>query len=95
MRRSDIAITPNLDTVADRQAPKTVWASANAATTSKNHRAGGSAAGNDESGVHTAEFVTPTKHRYRSMAPPLPGLPDIEMTKLEVRIGIAMAKNAA
>jgi hypothetical protein len=52
-------------------------------------------AGNDESGVHTAEFVTPTKHRYRSMAPPLPGLPDIEMTKLEVRIGIAMAENAA
>jgi hypothetical protein len=29
------------------------------------------------------------------MAPPLPGLPDIEMTKLEVRIGIAMAENAA
>jgi hypothetical protein len=52
-------------------------------------------AGNDERGVHTAEFVTPTKHRYRSVAPPLPGLLDIEMTELEVRIGIAIAEQDA
>jgi hypothetical protein len=52
-------------------------------------------AGNEESGMHTAEFVTPTKHRYRSVAPPLPGLLDIEMTELEVRIGIAIAEQDA
>jgi hypothetical protein len=52
-------------------------------------------ADNDESGMHTAEFVTPTKHRYRSVAPPLPGLLDIEMTELEVRIGIAIAEQDA
>jgi hypothetical protein len=52
-------------------------------------------AGNDEKGVHTAEFVTPTKHRYRSMAPPLPGPLNIEITELEVRIGIAIAEQDA
>ena len=30
-------------------------------------------AGSGENGVHTAEFTTPTRHRYRSTAPPLPG----------------------
>ena len=44
-----------------------------------------------KNGVHTAEFVTPTGSRYRSTAPPLPGVPDIELTELEVRIGIAIA----
>jgi hypothetical protein len=48
-----------------------------------------------ENGVHTAEFVTPTGARYRSTPPPLPGLPTIEMTELEVRIGIAIAQYAA
>jgi hypothetical protein len=48
-----------------------------------------------EHGVHTAEFVTPTGHRYRSTAPPLPGSPDIEVTELEVRIGIAIAEQEA
>jgi hypothetical protein len=46
----------------------------------------------DENGVHTAEFVTPTGSRYRSTAPPLPGVPDIELTELEVRIGFAIAE---
>jgi hypothetical protein len=48
-----------------------------------------------ENGVHTAEFVTPTGARYRSTPPPLPGLPTIEMTELELRIGIAIAQYAA
>ncbi len=52
-------------------------------------------AGSDETGVHTAEFVTPTGARYRSTAPPLPGMPDIEITQLEVRIGIAIAEQDA
>jgi hypothetical protein len=47
-------------------------------------------AGTDE-GVHAAEFVTPTGTSYRSTAPPLPGMPGIDMAELEVRIGIALA----
>ncbi|MDX1883897.1 DUF222 domain-containing protein [Mycolicibacterium sp. 120270] len=46
----------------------------------------------DETGVHSAEFTTPTQHRYRSTAPPTPGQPTIEITELEVRIGIALAQ---
>jgi hypothetical protein len=45
----------------------------------------------DESGVHTAEFVTPTGARYRSTAPPLPGAPMMTVSAVEVRIGIALA----
>jgi hypothetical protein len=52
-------------------------------------------AGADESGVHTADFETPTGHRYRSTAPPLPGRPDIEVTELEIKIGIAIAEQDA
>src|SRR4051812_11806850 len=52
-------------------------------------------AGTDHNGVHTAEFSTPTRHRYRSTAPPLPSLPDIDMTKLEIKIGIAIAQHDA
>jgi hypothetical protein len=48
-----------------------------------------------EDGVHAADFLTPTGARYRSTPPPLPGLPDIETTKLEVRIGIAIAAQDA
>ena len=46
----------------------------------------------DESGVHTAEFVTPTGKRYRSTAPPLPGPVEVLVSEVEARIGIAMAK---
>ncbi len=46
----------------------------------------------DETGLHAAEFVTPTGASYRSTAPPLPGLPGIELTELETRIGIAIAE---
>ncbi|HJT93499.1 MAG TPA: HNH endonuclease signature motif containing protein, partial [Mycobacterium sp.] len=44
----------------------------------------------EETGVHTAEFVTPTGARYRSTAPRLPGTPLITVSEVEVRIGIAM-----
>ena len=52
-------------------------------------------ADNDENGVHTAEFTTPTRHRYRSTAPPLPGEPGIHLAETEVRIGIALAEYRA
>ena len=52
-------------------------------------------AGSGENGVHTAEFTTPTRHRYRSTAPPVPGLSDVEVTELEIRIGIAIAEQDA
>ncbi len=52
-------------------------------------------AASDEKGLHTAEFATPTGHRYRSTSPPLPGLPGIEVTELEMRIGIALAERDA
>ncbi len=48
-----------------------------------------------ENGVHTAEFVTPTGAHYRSTAPPLPGVRPIEVSELEVRIGIAIAEQDA
>jgi hypothetical protein len=48
----------------------------------------------DETGAHTAEFTTPTQHRYRSTAPPTPGQPTIEITELETTIGIALAEYA-
>ena len=44
----------------------------------------------DESGVHTAEFVTPTGARYHSTAPPLPGPVEVWVSEVEARIGIAI-----
>jgi hypothetical protein len=53
-------------------------------------------AGGDENGVHTAEFVTPTGSTYRSTAPPAPGpAPQIWVSELETRIGIAIAEQHA
>ncbi len=52
-------------------------------------------AGDDENGVHTAEFVTPTGHHYRSTAPPAPGPILVEVSELEARIGIAIAGQRA
>jgi hypothetical protein len=49
----------------------------------------------EENGVHTAEFVTPTGARYRSTAPPAPGRPVIDISDVEMRIGIAIARHAA
>jgi len=46
----------------------------------------------DENGIHTAEFETPTGAHYRSTAPPPPGPMVIEISELEVRIGIAFAE---
>ena len=51
---------------------------------------GWSVTADDDNGVHTAEFVTPTGVRYRSTAPPLPGAPLITVSEVEVRIGIAL-----
>jgi hypothetical protein len=48
----------------------------------------------DENHTHTAEFTTPTGHVYRSGAPPRP-LTIVNVSDLEVRIGIALAKHAA
>ncbi len=48
-------------------------------------------AGDDENGVHTAEFATPTGKHYRSTAPPLPGPALVEISELVTRIGIAIA----
>ena len=45
----------------------------------------------DKSGVHTAEFVTPTGARYRSTAHPLPGPVQVWVSEAETRIGIAIA----
>jgi Domain of unknown function (DUF222) len=48
-------------------------------------------AGEDENGVHTAEFVTPTGARYCSTAPPAPGPVEMWLSEVETRIGIAFA----
>ena len=53
------------------------------------------AAGDDENGVHTAEFVTPTGHHYHSTAPPAPGPILIHVSEIETRIGIAIAEQDA
>jgi Domain of unknown function (DUF222)/HNH endonuclease len=47
----------------------------------------------DENHTHTAEFTTPTGHRYRSGAPPR--APAIFISNVEVRVGIALARHAA
>lgn len=46
----------------------------------------------DESGTHTAEFVTPTGARYRSTAPPLAGRPPITVVEVPARIGLELPK---
>ncbi|GFG97190.1 HNH endonuclease [Mycobacterium timonense] len=47
----------------------------------------------DESHTHTAFFTTPTGKTYRSTAPPRG--PAITISKLEVRVGVALARHAA
>jgi len=47
----------------------------------------------DENHTHTADFTTPTGHRYQSGAPPRG--PAITVSELEVRVGIAIARHAA
>jgi Domain of unknown function (DUF222) len=48
-------------------------------------------AGNDENGVHTAEYITPTGAHYQSTAPPAPGRIKTWVSEVETRIGIAIA----
>ena len=47
----------------------------------------------DESGRHTAEYLTPTGGRHRSTAPPCASA--VVVSELEVRVGIALAQHAA
>ena len=49
-------------------------------------------AGTDENGVHTTEFVTPTRHRYRSTAPLAPGPIQVHVSEVELRIGVSLAE---
>jgi hypothetical protein len=49
----------------------------------------------DQTGCHTAEFTTPTGARHQSKAPPLPGLVIVDVSEMEIRIGIEIAKHAA
>jgi hypothetical protein len=49
----------------------------------------------DENGCHTAEFITPTGARHQSKAPRLPGLTVVDLSEIEVRIGVEIAKHAA
>src|SRR6185312_3599951 len=48
-------------------------------------------AGNDENGVHTAEYITPAGAHYRSVAPPAPGRIETWVSEVETRIGITIA----
>ena len=45
----------------------------------------------DEQGGHRAEFTTPTGARYVSVAPRLPGMTVVDVSDLEVRIGVELA----
>lgn len=45
-----------------------------------------------ENGVHTTEFTTPTGVRHKSQAPPLPGRRVVDMSEIEMRIGISIAE---
>jgi hypothetical protein len=47
----------------------------------------------DETGRHTAEYITPTSGRHRSTAPPC--AEPVLISELEVRVGIALAQHAA
>lgn len=47
----------------------------------------------DENHTHTALFTTPTGKSYRSTAPP--SGPTITMSKLEIRVGVSLARHAA
>jgi hypothetical protein len=47
----------------------------------------------DETGRHTAEYITPTGGHHRSTAPPC--AEPVVISELEVRVGIALAQHAA
>lgn len=51
-------------------------------------------ASSDEKCIHTAEFITPTGHHYRSTAPPGPGPIEVYVSEVETSIGIAIARAA-
>lgn len=47
----------------------------------------------DESGVHTAEFVTPTGAHYHSTAPPQPGPLTVIVSEVEARISVGLSRH--
>jgi hypothetical protein len=47
----------------------------------------------DENHTHSTLFTTPTDKSYRSMAPPR--APAITVSKVEIRIGVSLARHAA
>jgi hypothetical protein len=47
----------------------------------------------DETGRHTAEYITPTGAKHRSAAPPRAAT--LVISELEVSVGIALAQHAA
>ena len=49
----------------------------------------------DEFGCHTAEFRTPTGHLHRSRSPRPPGPIVVNISEVETRIGISIARHAA
>ena len=94
MRRSGIATTPNRITAAGRPAPRTGLGECERCNYAKESPGWQVTAGDDENGVHTAEFVTPTGHHYRSTAPRAPGPIQVQVSEVETRIGIAIAHAA-
>jgi hypothetical protein len=52
-------------------------------------------ASQDENGCHRAEFITPTGARHLSKAPSLPGLVVVDVSELEVRMGVMIAAHTA
>ena len=49
----------------------------------------------DENGCHRAEFIMPTGARHLSKAPSLAGLVVVDVSELEVRMGVMIAAHAA
>ena len=91
MPRSGIATTPSPITATDRPARRTGWVTCERCNYAKEAPGWQVTAGDDENGVHTAEFVTPTGHHYHSTAPPAPGPILVHVSEIETRIGIAIA----
>ncbi len=49
----------------------------------------------DENGSHTTELTTPTGARHRTKAPPLPGSPHIDISRVEWLLSTHIGNNAA
>ncbi|GAB1811226.1 hypothetical protein MUNTM_02630 [Mycobacterium sp. MUNTM1] len=49
----------------------------------------------DENGAHTADFTTPTGMHYQSGAPPAPGPSGVDVSELEISVGVRLADHRA